>query len=101
LAQKWEAKIVFGVYALSCAPLRPLTILQQICAVWCTKLRKHFNEITELFYCFTVAIDLPGDASDYNEDKRWTVAGRMQSKVQGDTKKNGHHKKSNNFQNFI
>jgi len=23
----------------------------------------------EMFYCFTVSISLPGDASDYNEDK--------------------------------
>jgi len=33
------------------------------------------------FYCFTVAIDLPGAASDYNEDKRSVVAARMQNKV--------------------
>ena len=32
-------------------------------------------------YCFTVAIGLPGDASDYNEDKRSSVAARMQNKV--------------------
>ena len=35
----------------------------------------------ELLYCFTVAIGLPGDASDYNEDKRSAVAARMQNKV--------------------
>ena len=28
----------------------------------------------EVFYSFTVAIGLPGDASDYNEDKRSAVA---------------------------
>jgi len=28
----------------------------------------------EVIYCFTVAIGLPGDASDYNEDKRSAVA---------------------------
>jgi len=28
----------------------------------------------EVFYSFTVAIGLPGDASDYNEDKRLAVA---------------------------
>jgi len=61
--------------------LRPVTILQQICAVWCAKLRKHSNAIMEVFYCFTVAIGLPGDASDYNEDKRSTVATLMQNKV--------------------
>jgi len=32
----------------------------------------------EVFYCFTVAIGLLGDASDYNEDKRSAVAARMQ-----------------------
>jgi len=35
----------------------------------------------EEFYCFTVAIGLPGDASDCIEDKRSEVAARMQSKV--------------------
>ena len=35
----------------------------------------------ELLYCFTVAIGLLGDASDYNEDKRSAVAVRMQNKV--------------------
>jgi len=55
-----------------------ITILPQICTVWCTKLLKHFNAIMEVFYCFTVAIGLPGDASD---DKRSAVAARMQNKV--------------------
>jgi len=63
------------------ASLRPLTILPQICTVWCTKLRKHFNAIREVFYCVTVAIGLPGDASDYSEDKRSVVAARMQNKM--------------------
>ena len=58
-----------------------ITILPQICTVWCTKLRKHFNAIMEVFYCFTVAIGLPGDASDYNEDKRPAVATHMENKV--------------------
>jgi len=35
----------------------------------------------EVIYCFTVAIGLPGGASDYSEDKRLAVAARMQSKV--------------------
>jgi len=26
-----------------------------------------------VFYCFTVAIGLPGDVSDYNEDKGWQL----------------------------
>jgi len=47
----------------------------EVSTVWCMKLRKHFNEN------FTVSIGLPGDASDYNEDKKSTVAARMQSKV--------------------
>jgi len=63
------------------ASLRPFTILPQICAVWCTKLRKHFNAIVEVLYCFTVAIGLPGDASDYNEDKSSAVATRTQNEV--------------------
>jgi len=31
--------------------------------------------------CFDVAIGLPGDVSNYNEDKRWAVAARMQNKA--------------------
>jgi len=61
------------------ATLRPLTILPQFCTSWCTKLRKHVNATVEVFHCFTVAIGLPRDASDYNEDIRSTVAARMQS----------------------
>jgi len=63
------------------ASLRPLTILPQICTVWCTKLRKHFNAIVEVFYCFIVSVGLPGDASDYNENKRSAVAARILNKV--------------------
>jgi len=33
----------------------------------------------EVFYCFDVAIGLPGDASNYNEDS--AVAAIMQNKV--------------------
>jgi len=63
--------------------LRPLTILPQICVVWCATPRKHLNAILEVFYCFTVrsACLASGDASDYNEDKRSAVAARMQNKV--------------------
>jgi len=43
-----------------------------MCTVWDTKVRKHFNAIMEVFYCETVSIGLPGDASDYNEDHRRT-----------------------------
>jgi len=71
----------FGICTLSCAPLQLLTILPQICTVWGTKLRKHFNAVIEVFNCFSVAIGLPGDASDYNEDKRSAVAVRMHNKV--------------------
>jgi len=63
------------------ASLLPLTILPQICTVWCTKLRKHFNAIMEVLYCFIFAIGLPGDASDYNEGKRLAVVARMENKV--------------------
>ena len=48
--------------------------------LWCTKLRKHFNAIMEVLYCFTVAIGLPGDATDYNEDKSGQLQ-RIQNKV--------------------
>jgi len=34
-----------------------------------------------VFYCFTVAIGLTGNASDYNEDERSAVAVRVQNKV--------------------
>jgi len=61
--------------------LRTTVIGRQICTVWCKKLQNHFNAIMELLYCFTVAIGLLGDASDYNEDKRSAVAVRMQNKV--------------------
>jgi len=53
----------------------------QICTVWCAKLRKHFHAIMEVFYCFTVAIGLPADASDYIEDKRSAITARMQKVV--------------------
>jgi len=41
------------------ASLWLVTILPQICTVWCTNLRKQFNALMEVFYCFTVAIGLP------------------------------------------
>jgi len=59
---------------------RPVTALPQVCTVWCTKLRKHLNAIMEVFHCFTVAIGFPGDASNYNKDKRLAVAARMQNR---------------------
>ena len=62
------------------ATLWPLTILPQICVVWCAKQRNHFNAIVEVFYCFTAAIGLPVDASNYNEDKMSAVAARMQTR---------------------
>ena len=75
LAQKLEANIVCLV-SVHCHTHRLASacyysILPQICTVWCTKLQKLFNAI----------IGLPGDASDYNEDKRSAVAARMQNKV--------------------
>jgi len=50
---------------MSTASLWPVTFLPQICTVWCTKLRKHFDAIMEVLYCFTVAVGLLGDASDH------------------------------------
>jgi len=34
-----------------------------------------------MFYCFTLAIGLPGAALDYNEDKRSAVATRVQKRL--------------------
>jgi len=62
------------------ASLRPVTILPQICTLWCTKLQKHFGAIMKAFYCFDVETGLPGNASNYNEDTRSAVAARMQKK---------------------
>ena len=61
------------------ASLQTVTVLPQICTVCCAKPGNHFNAIMEVFYCFTVAIGLPGDASDYNKDERSAVAARMQN----------------------
>jgi len=66
------------------ALLRPVAILPQVCTLWCTKLQNYFIAIMELLYCYTVAIGLPGDASDYNEDKTSAVATRMKNKVVGE-----------------
>jgi len=84
LAQNLEAKTVRLVSAHHHAhrfASASITILPKICTVWCTKLRKRFNAIIEVFYCFTVTIGLPADAPDYNEDKRSAGAVRMQNKV--------------------
>jgi len=62
------------------ASLAPVTVLLQICTVWCTKLRKHFNANLEVLYCFTDAIGLPGAASGCNEGKRSAVVARMQKR---------------------
>jgi len=35
----------------------------------------------EVFYCYTVAIALPGDASDYSGDKKLAVTARMLNKA--------------------
>ena len=34
-----------------------------------------------VLWCFTISIDLPGDVSDYNDDKWSAVAARMQNTV--------------------
>jgi len=71
----------FGTVSVHChahrfASAASYRLLPQICTVRRTK-----NVIMKVFYCFTVAIGLPGNASDYNEDKRSAVAARMQNKV--------------------
>ena len=70
-----------SICALSYAPLRFGLLLYFRRFVQCTKMWKHFNAITEVFYCFTVAIGLPGEASGCNEDERSSAAARMQNKV--------------------
>ena len=35
----------------------------------------------EVFYCFSAAIGLPGDASNHNKGKRLAAAARIQNKV--------------------
>ena len=79
--QVWSGNYKNSICALSCAPPRFGLLLYFRRFVQCTKMWKHFNAIMEVFYCFTAAIGLPGEASDYNEDTRSTVAARMQSKV--------------------
>jgi len=74
---RWlQLQVEYLFIVMGTASLRPLTILPQICTVWCTKLRKRFIAIMEVFHCFTVAIGLVDDASNYNEDKRSAVAAR-------------------------
>jgi len=80
LAQKLEAEIV-RIVSVHCHVHRFGLLLSFRRFVQCTKMWKHFNAIMEVFYCFTVVIGLPGEASGYNEDKRSSAAGRMQSKV--------------------
>ena len=69
--RSWKPKLLVRYVCtfMRTASPRPVTALPQVCTVWCMKLRKHLNAIMEMLYCFTVAIGLPGDASDYNEDK--------------------------------
>ena len=44
-------------------------------------MQKKNTAIMEVFYCFTIAIGLPGDASNYNKDKRSAVTTRIQNRV--------------------
>jgi len=37
--------------------------------------------VMHMFYCFTVAIGLSDDASNYNKDKTSAIATRIQNKV--------------------
>jgi len=63
--------------------LRPLTIgyCSRFVQYSVRNCKSTSNAIMKVSYCFTVAIGFPGDASDYNEDKRSAVAARMQDKV--------------------
>jgi len=61
--------------------LRPVTILPQICSLQHGVRNCESTAVIEVFYCFTVAMVLPGDALDYNEDKSSAVAACMQNKV--------------------
>jgi len=70
----------FGICALSCAP--PLFGHLLYCrrfVQYCV--RNCESTLMQLWKCFTVAFGLPGDTSDYNEDKRSAVAARMQNNV--------------------
>jgi len=65
------------------ASLRPLTIgyCRRFVQYGVRNCESTSHAIMNVFYCFTVAISLSGDASDYNEDKRSAVAALMQNKV--------------------
>jgi len=82
LAQKLEAKIV-SLVTVHChahrLALASYYTAADLYSVVRTKLQIQFNAIMEVF--FDVAIGWPGDASNYNEDKRLAVAARMQNKV--------------------
>jgi len=81
LAQKLEAEII-RILSAHCH-------VHRLASAWCYvsadlySVRKCENTLIKLlvFYCFTVAIGLTGEASDSNEDKRLAVAARMQNKV--------------------
>jgi len=82
LAQKVEAKIVSLASVHSHAHRFSLLLYcRRFVQCGIRNCESTFNAIVELFYCFTVLIGLPGDASDYNEEKRSAVAARMQNKV--------------------
>jgi len=75
-----------GICALSWAPPRFGLVLYcrrfvQYGVQNCENASQKNTAITEVFYCFTVAIGLPGDASNYHKDKWSAVAMRIQNKV--------------------
>jgi len=82
LAQKLEAKIV-SMVSVYCHAHR----LASACYYTAADLYSTVYEtakafaIMEVFYCFTVAIGLPGGVSDCNDGKMSVVAARMQNKV--------------------
>jgi len=69
-----------GICPLPCVPSRFGLLRHCRRFVCCVKMRKHFTAIMEVFCCFNVAIGMPGDASDWNEDKRSAIAARMQNR---------------------
>ena len=80
LAQKLEAKIV-SLVSVHCHVYRfgLLLVCYRFAQCGVRNCEITFNAIMKVFYCFTVAIGLLGDASDHNAGKRSAVAARRQT----------------------
>ena len=79
LAQKLEAEIV-RIVSVHCHVHHLASACCYVSADLCS-VRKCESTLMRLWKCFTVAIGLPGNASDYNEDEMSAFAARMQNKV--------------------